>query len=141
MRLKQILDAVQTNLTGLTTTGTNAYQNRVYPIQNLPAINVRYGAQQMNTIAPNVIDNTVEIIVDAYCKAQENQLDDTLIKIQSEVHAAMMADYTQGLNFVIDTTPIGASAPDVSDESETPTAVKTISFQITFRHSETSLEA
>lgn len=139
MKLKQILDAIQTKLTGLPTTGSNVYQNRVYPVQQLPAINVRYGAQRMQTISTQ-INNTVEIFIDAFCKASESELDDTLIKIQSEVHAALMADYSQGLSFVIDTTPLGATAPEVSDQSETPTAVQVFTFAITFRHSETSLE-
>ena len=137
MKLKQIIDALQAKLTGLTSIGENVFQNRVYPLgeSELPGINIRYGAQAMEQYSNAQVNNTVEFGIEIYCKGSESALDDTLIKIQTEVHAAIMADYQQGLPFVIDTNPLGASEPIMSDDGEKPIATQTINFSIMFRHS------
>ena len=71
----------------------------------------------------NFMDWSVQVSVEIYVSATATtaSLDQTFLNLRSAVHNALMADITQGLAFVVQTIPLGASSP-VRDSNELKTA-------------------
>jgi hypothetical protein len=97
---KQIRDNVVTTLTGLTTTTTNVYRTRVYPLASgkLPGLaiytNSEISSYETLTI-PRTRSRTLELMVEGYVSGTAN-LDNTLDQIAVEVEEAMETDVTRG---------------------------------------------
>lgn len=90
---KQLRDAVVTALTGLATTGANAFGARVYPLQDaeLPALRIFTNAEQANAETihlPTLVGRVLELVVEGVAKATAD-LDDTLDAIAKEVETAL----------------------------------------------------
>lgn len=90
---KQLRDAVVTALTGLATTGANAFGARVYPLQDdeLPALRIFTASEDAlaSTIhVPALIERAVHLVVEGVAKATAD-LDDTLDAIGLEVETAL----------------------------------------------------
>lgn len=81
-----------------------------------------FGAQ--NT---NFMDWLVQVAVEVYVSgtAATASLDQDFLNLRADIHNALMADVTQGLSFVKQTIPVGASAP-VRDTNE----LKTVSYRL-----------
>lgn len=97
---KQIRDNVVTALTGLTTTGTNVFQSRVYSNENakLPLLNIytlNETAERITMGENPKYQRNLELVVEGYAKATSN-LDNTLDTIGLEVEEALAADLTRG---------------------------------------------
>lgn len=140
-RAEQIMAAITAKLTGLTTTRSNVFRSRSYPFaeDQLPALAIyqgpdepldEYGARSFG-----LIDSALEITVAINIKGQEEGLDTELNKIRREVHVALMADYQQGLDFVIQTIPQGAGDVSISSDSELATSTLETSWEIHYRSS------
>lgn len=71
----------------------------------------------------NFMDWSVQVGIEIYVSgtAGTSSLDQTFLNIRADIHNALMADITQGLNFVKQTIPLGASSP-VIDTNELKTA-------------------
>ena len=141
---EQILAAVKTLVTGLTTTGANVQRGQVYGHEqaDLPALGVFMGPdtpdQEYQT---GFIDWELVILIEATAEAGaaytdlDSGIDTTLNQIRKEVHAAIMADHTLGLAFVIDTTPGPAQQPTLSGEGSEPTGSQVLEFTVNYRTS------
>lgn len=97
---KTVRDALTTAVTGLTTTGANVYQSRVYPIEaaGLPGLLVFAEADRVvdSTLNGNrTLYRQTTFVVEAHAKAT-SALDDTLDLICEEVEVALAADPTLG---------------------------------------------
>jgi len=95
---QQIREKIGTTLTGLTTTGSNVYQSRVYPLENinLPALIIYTKSETSEPIVigtDRVISRELSVIVEGYVKATSN-FDDTIDTISKEVEEAIAADRT-----------------------------------------------
>jgi len=95
---QQIREKIGTTLTGLTTTGSNVYQSRVYPLENinLPALIIYTKSETSEPIVigtNRVMSRELSVIVEGYVKATSN-FDDTIDTISKEVEAAVAADRT-----------------------------------------------
>jgi len=95
---QQIREKIGTTLTGLTTTGSNVYQSRVYPLENinLPALVIYTKSETSEPIVigtNRVMSRELSVIVEGYVKATSN-FDDTIDIISKEVEAAIAADRT-----------------------------------------------
>ena len=131
---KSIRDNVKTALTGLTTTGSNVYQTRVYPLaeDKLPgiAIYTRTEDVEYQTITvPRAKERTLRIAVEAYVKALTNY-DDTLDKIALEVEAALYTDLTRG-GFAKDTRVVSFDS-QFSGDGDQPIAYATMEVEIDY---------
>ena len=112
---QQIREAVATIVTGLTTTGTNVFQSRVYNVQvtELPCLLVYtkdeiVGPEQGTMIA---MQRTLTLTIEGKAKAIAD-LDDTLDDIAKEVEIAVSADITIGAlahSIFLDSTSIELS--------------------------------
>lgn len=95
---QQIREKINTTLTGLTTTGSNVYQSRVYPLENinLPALIIYTKSETSEPIVigiDRVMSRELSVIVEGYVKATSN-FDDTIDTISKEVEEAIAADKT-----------------------------------------------
>ena len=139
-KAKRILDAVTATLTGLPSTGSSVQQSRAYALENLPALTVRLGAMETAQELSSVTDSTVTIAIDIIVRGTADLLDDALLQSHAEIHAALLADPSLGLDFVVDVNPGGLSEPEMEQGSHKPTALCTATYQYRFRHLAGSLE-
>src|SRR3990172_190104 len=124
-RREQIIDAVKTTLTGLITTGSNVFRGRVQelPDASLPALCIYQGEdREIGQYAQAKIDRELDITVEVLVKTSTTQVDELLNLIAKEVCVALQADYTQGLNFVINSIEGDTGKPELSGEGEKPSA-------------------
>ncbi len=141
MKTEQILDAVVTALTNLTTTGENVKRAQVHhsPDANLPGLAIYMGQDSLlNELEASFIDWELSLIVESRAKTTD-QIDELLNTIRGEVHIALMAAPTLGLSFVHDTKPVLAGEPDLSGEGDQPIATQRLEFAITYLTSRTTL--
>ena len=97
---QQIREYFGTTLTGLSTTGSNSYESRVYPIENskLPALVIYTKSETSEPIVigtDRVMSRELSVVVEGYAKATSN-FDDTIDTISKEVEEAIAADRTLG---------------------------------------------
>ena len=100
---KTIREHVVTTITSLSTTGSNVYETRYFPLQtgNLPALIVYTLDETVEdyTIGQNTRTQlrSLNLIIEAHCRGTAN-IDDTLDTIAEEVEEAMVTDITRGGN-------------------------------------------
>lgn len=140
-RAEQILSAIESNLTGLATTGANVFRGRVYTLDDseVPAITIYQGSDDpLGEYGPSnvaFLDSELQIKVTAHVKTSA-KAETELNQIRREVHIALMNDYQQGLpDIVLTTFPLGASAPLLLGDGETPTALMDMHWAVHYRSS------
>jgi len=92
---KQIRDAVVTLLTGLTTTGTNVFASRVWPLNenDLPCLLVFATDEQSERRSMGGgYDRELNLVIQGIVRTAEATLDDALDTIALEVETVMNAD-------------------------------------------------
>lgn len=141
-RAESIMAAVKTAVTGLTTTGDRVERGRVRNVETAPALSVEMGADDINperSTYPRV-NRDLNVKIFAYVKT--NTAPDTQLNlIREEVYAALMADRTLGLTYVIDTEAIGDDEPELTGESEQITGKQQMNFVVKYQHSWTNAGA
>lgn len=127
---QQVREALATQITGLTTTGSSVYQSRTYPVNTLPSITV------MNT-RDEVREETQggnqrrSLAVTLTCRAKaKDDVDDTLDTIAAEVETAVNADPKLG-GRVIDTALIVTDI-EYADGGEQPIGVLRMEYEILY---------
>lgn len=95
-----IRNNIATTLTGLTTTGSNVYVTRLFPLGagKLPGLCIytRGEATQYSTVnPPRTQMRTLDVIVEAYVKGTSS-IDATIDTISVELEEALYADLTRG---------------------------------------------
>ena len=140
---KLIRDDIETTLTGLTTTGSNVYQTRVYPIaeDRLPglAIYTSTEATDYATITPPRTQvRTLSVSVDVYVKSVTGY-DDTLDAACVEIEEALYTDRTRGGN--AKDTRITAFDSDFSGDGDQPVARATLTVEVEYVTLENDVEA
>lgn len=141
-RAESIMQAVTTAVTGLATTGANVTRGRAYPVAALPALSVFQAEESILGDIQSSTRVTRELIINIEIHVQATtQLETIINAIRAEVYAALMADRTQGLAYVIDTQWQDDSQPEIDGENETPVARVLMRWAITYQHSLTSAES
>lgn len=125
---KLIRDNIETTLTGLTTTGSNVFVSRVYPItgSNLPGIIVYTDNEEVEYLTitrPRTLMRTVTFSVEAYVKGVSGY-DDSVDVVCSEIEQALYTDLTRGGN--AKDTIIGSMEVQYQGEAEQPVALATM---------------
>lgn len=92
-----IRNNVTTTLTGLTTTGSNVFESRIYPneLAKLPLLNVYSNSETSELSSIGKIERNLEIMVEGFAKATAN-IDEALDVIAKEVEVALATDLTRG---------------------------------------------
>jgi len=135
-----IREQVGTTLTGLSTTGSNVFQSRVYPLQesNLPALLIYTKEESSEAVvmgSNRVIERELTLAVEAYVKANNNS-DDTVDTIAKEVETAIGADST--LNNKAKDVFLVSTDINYVGEGENPIAVATLNFLVSYCTDETN---
>lgn len=130
---KQIRDAIVTALTGLTTTGSRVYANRLMPLPDAmsPTLLVTLDEETATpaTFHTNpILERELRLSVAAVCKATSG-LDDTLDQVSKEVETALAAGITVG-GRRLDFTYTGMSFDD--DQADKPVGIKRMAFTVPF---------
>ena len=139
---QQIRDDIVTTLTGLTTTGSNVFRSRIFPLEetNLPALCIytKSEASEYDTIGlPRSVNRVLDVAVEAYVKGVSNY-DNTLDTIAVEVEEAIAADITLG-NLAKD-AQITAFEADFAGDGEQPVAVGRFTVTVEYRTVENDVE-
>lgn len=139
----QIRNRIIANVTNLTTTGSRVFQTRLYPIASvsLPTLLV-YTVSE--TSDPETMSRPRKIIrqVDFALEGMVNgtgSLDDTLDAISRDVEEAILADPTCN-NLAKDTVLTGTEI-DYNASGEQPVGSVKMTFQVTYRTTETESES
>lgn len=138
---KLIRDNIETTLTGLSTTGSNVFASRVYPIQSgkMPGLCIYTSSEtvEAQTIKPpRGLIRSLEVSVEAY--VENASADDVLDQVAAEVEAAMTSDLTRGGN-AKDTRMVSFEA-DFAGDGERPVVVGRFIYEIVYSTRETDAE-
>lgn len=139
---KLIRDDITTTLTGLTTTGTNVYQTRVYPLaeDKLPGLAIYTSAESTEYVTinpPRTQARTLTVNVEVYAKGLSGY-DNDLDQIALEVEEALQTDLTRG-GYAKDTR-VTAFDADFSGEGDQPVAYATMTVEVDYMTLENDLE-
>ena len=127
---QQIREKFGTTLTGLTTTGSNVYESRVYPLENgsLPALIIYTKSETSEPIVigtQRLMSRDLLVVVEGYAKATSN-FDDTIDTISKEVEAAIAADRT--LDGLAKDTYLESTEIEFNAEGEKPLGYVSLTF-------------
>lgn len=128
---RQIREAVEILLTGLTTTGARVYANRLQPLTdaNLPGLRVFMDDEEViESGIDKVQTRRLSMIVECCAKANAT-LDDTLDAISKEVESALSGGITIGSNWM-DAEYAGMQFDDAL--ADKPVGVKRLRFSIIY---------
>lgn len=130
---KQIRAAVVSDLTGLATTASRVYANRLHPLTDaeLPALRLYLDEEQAERItvhSPAILARTLTLVVEACAKAASG-LDNTLDQISKEVETALSNGFTVA-GRTLECTYSGMTFQD--EIGDKPIGVKRMTFSIPF---------
>lgn len=139
---KQIRDAIVTAVTGLTTTGSNVFRSRLYPLESskLPGLCIftRSEAVEFDTLTMSrSINRVLDVIIEGYVSATANY-DNTLDQIAVEVEEALAADVTLG--GLAKDLQVTAFEADFSADGDQPVAVGRFTVTVQYRTAENDVE-
>ena len=127
---QQIREYFGTTLTGLSTTGSNVYESRIYPIENskLPALVIYTKSETSEPIVigtDRVMSRELSVVVEGYAKATSD-FDDTIDTISKEVEKAIAADRT--LDGKAKDTYLESTEIEFNGEGEKPLGYVSLTF-------------
>jgi hypothetical protein len=130
---KQIRGAVVTKLTGLTTSGSRVYANRLQPLPDgmSPSLLVTLDEERASGLTihqPQAQERELSLSVAAVCKVT-SALDDTLDLMSKEVEIALAAGITVGSR-TLEVFYTGMQFED--EQADKPVGIKRMSFTIPY---------
>lgn len=137
---QQIREYFGTTLTGLTTTGSNVHESRIYPLETLPALAIYTKSETSEPIVigtNRALERELEVVVEGYAKATTN-FDDTIDTISKEVEEAIAADVTLG--GLSKDTFISSTEIDFNGEGEKPLGFVSLTFTTIYHTKEQDSE-
>ncbi len=141
---EQVLAAIKTILTGLTTTGSNVFRHYAYDTEesDFPALKIRMDTldtlDQIDTDWEN-IDWELTVNIEIVVRGIQGELDTELNKIYGEVWLALMADRFLGLSFVPVIYPRGHLEPNIDNEGSQPITTMITEWFVRYRTKTTDL--
>jgi len=132
---QSIRDNVVTAVTSLSTTGSNVYRTRIYPLEagNLPGLCVYTSVEDSavdNMSGTRGMERTCDVIIEAFVRAVSNY-DNTMDTICAKIEAAMATDVTRGGN--AKDTVLVRSEFELSDEGDRPIAMARLTYSVLYR--------
>ena len=140
---RQIRERAATTLTGLTTTGSNVFQSRVYPMESagLPGLCI-YTTEETVEIqsmgGTRNVSRDLTLIVEGYATASAN-VDDTLDQIGKEIEIAMSGDIT--LNVLAQDSYLSSVEITLSGDGSTGIGKITHSYTVVYQNAENAPDA
>lgn len=132
---KLLRDNLATALTGLTTTGSNVYKSRVYPIASnkLPGLLIysKDEETEYNSMGlPRIQERTARFTLEIYVKGVSGY-DDSIDQICLEIEEAIYANITLG-GYASNTTVTSFDA-DFSGDGDQPAGLATLTVDVLYR--------
>ena len=140
---RQIRERAATTLTGLTTTGSNVFQSRVYPMESagLPGLCI-YTTDEAIEIqsmgGTRNVSRDLTLIVEGYATDSAN-VDDTLDQIGKEIELAMSGDIT--LNDLAQDSYLSSVEITLSGDGSTGIGKITHSYTVVYQTAENAPDA
>jgi hypothetical protein len=137
-RAEQVLAAVTTRVTGLTTSGANVDRGRdmEIPAEKTPALRVYMGQDSIvDPWAQSLLDSEIEVGIQAVVHDSATNVETLLNRMRKEVNVALVADFTLGLAFVHAIVEIGATRPQLSGELAKPAGQMDLLYRVKYRRS------
>ena len=130
---QQIRERIATNCTGLTTTGTNVFQSRIYNLEraNLPCLLIYSKSETSDRLTMQPTDSLnrdLDVVVEGYVRA--TTIDDTLDTISAEVEVAIAGDPTCN-DLAIDTF-LSYTEIDYDGEGDQPIGVVRMTWSVNY---------
>lgn len=122
-KAEQIMQAVITTLTGLTTTGARVYRARAYaiPKADADALAIFQGSDELQEGSMFFrVRSLLTVNIEAVAREATAQIDETLNAIRKEVASAIGASTNLGLAFEIGALEIQAEQPEVNEIGDRP---------------------
>ena len=138
---QSIRERVASTLTGLSTTGSNVFQSRVYPIENtkLPCLLIYTREETSEPLVmnpPRTIEKVLSLVVEGYVKANTT-FDDTIDTICEEVEEALFTDRLIN-DLALDSFLVNTEI-SYNGDGDNPLGIVVMTFQITYHHTEGSI--
>ena len=137
---RQIRERIATDVTGLSTTGSNVFQSRAYPIEEskLPCLLV-FDSEESVEIrsmgAVRGITSELTVNIEGYCQGGDGAtVMNTLAAIQKEVQVAMQADID--INSLARDSYLTSADASVSAEATKPTGSVRMTYLVTYQYME-----
>ena len=135
---RQIRERVATDLTGLSTTGSNVFQTRIFNLEQskLPCLLIYTEEEsvEISTIgSPRNVSRDLSLVVEGYAAAKEN-LDDTLDQISKEVETAMANDI--GINSLATDSFLTGVSISYSGDGSKPVGTIRMNYLVQYRNRE-----
>ena len=130
---QQIRERIATNCTGLTTTGTNVFQSRIYNLESgkLPCLLIYSKSETSDRLTMQPTDSLnrdLDVVVEGYVRA--TTIDDTLDTISAEVEVAIAGDPTCN-DLAIDTF-LSSTEIDYDGEGDQPIGVVRMTWSVNY---------
>ena len=140
---RQIRERAATTLTGLTTTGSNVFQSRVYPMESagLPGLCIyttEETVEMQSMGGTRHVSRDLTLIVEGYATDSAN-VDDTLDQIGKEVEIAMSGDIT--LNDLAQDSYLSSVEITLSGDGSTGIGKITHSYIVVYQNAENAPDA
>jgi hypothetical protein len=135
---KQLREAVETALTGLTITGSNVTASRVYPHTDLPSLAIYSPAEELvGRDMSGKQERALTVAVEIRAQATSD-LDDTLDAISVEVEEAVAT--SAALRSLVMDSYLSSMESELSDEAEQPVGLMRLLFLLTYVVAESDVE-
>ena len=139
---QSIRERVGTDVTGLSTTGSNVFQTRLYPVEagSLPclliySISEESGVTEM--ASPRPMTRVLNIVIQGLVSA--TQPDDTLDLISKEVEVAMAADVK--INDLADNSYLSSTEIEINAEGAKPIGIVRLNYVVEYRNLDNNPES
>ena len=139
---QSIRERIATDVTGLTTTGTNVFQSRVYPIEDssLPCLLV-YSTSEDSEVTemarPRPMTRTLNVVVQGVVGATTP--DDTLDLISKEVEVALAGDVS--INSLANNSFLSSTEIEFNAEGAKPIGTVILNYVVEYRNLDNNPES
>ena len=139
---QSIRERIATDVTGLTTTGSNVFQSRVYPIEDskLPCLLVYTTSEDSEVTemaSPRPMTRTLNVVVQGVVGATTP--DDTLDLISKEVEVALAGDVT--INSLANNSFLSSTEIEFNAEGAKPLGTVILNYIVEYRNLDNNPES
>ena len=132
---QSIRERVATDVTGLTTTGSNVFQTRLYPVEagSLPCLLVYTTSEESEVTemaSPRPMTRTLNVVVQGIVSA--TQPDDTLDLISKEVEVALAGDVT--INSLASNSYLSSTEIEINADGSKPVGIVMLNYVVEYRN-------
>ena len=131
-----VRDKVASLLEPLETSGTvREITKGARHANDYPSISVLIGPDDVADKNSAFINWELTVYTDIFIASKDEDVDALTQGVRKEIHKALLADYTLGLDFVTEVDPLGQQDPKHSDDSDVYTSVTRVAWLVRYRTS------